>query len=391
VSPRLAAVIPAAGLSSRMRGATPPLPREGFKPLLRLGDESLLGLVAQTFREAGVREIIAVAGHRADETTAEARRLGVRAVVNADYAQGMFSSVTVGLAAVPPSTDAVFVLPVDIPLVRPATVRRLAEHFLGEAVLLPVFQGQPGHPPLIAAPGVSFIRNWPGPEGLRGALAALAGPAGPKHVPVADQNVLFDLDTPDDYREAVVRHRRRGAPTAQETTALWDLYGVPPRGRAHGRAVAAAALAVARALPSAAPSLDMALLESAALLHDIAKGRPNHEVEGGRLLSLEGFADAARIVAAHRDIPPEDAPSISERELVYFADKLVRCDRFVGVPARFQEKLDRFAGDAEAVAAITRRHGNALDMQKRIEGLAGRSVEAILAEAGIGMGESPCR
>jgi len=383
MSPRFAAVIPAAGLSSRMRGATPPLPGDGFKPLLRLGENTLLERTARTFREAGVREIIVVAGHRADETLAEAGRLGLTAVINRDFEQGMFSSVKTGLAAVPANVGAVFVLPVDIPLIRPSTVRRLAESFVGEPVLLPVFQGETGHPPLIAAPGISFILGWQGEQGLRGALDVLAGPDGPKRVAVADAGVLFDVDTPGAYREAQHRFARNGIPTPEETTALLGLHGVSGRGLAHARAVADAALVLGKALPPSSPPLDLALIESAALLHDIAKGSPRHETEGGRLLRLEGFHEAAGIVAAHRDIPPEDAPSIRERELVYFADKLVRCDVFIGVPRRFQEKLDRFSGDAEAVAAITRRRNNALDMQKRIEGLAGRSVEAILAEAGI--------
>lgn len=383
MSPRFAAVIPAAGLSSRMRVAAPPLPGDGFKPLLRLGGSTLLEHTARTFREAGVREIIVVAGHRADETLAEAGRLGLTAVINRDFEQGMFSSVKTGLAALPTDVGAVFVLPVDIPLVRSSTVRRLTESFVGEPVLMPVFQGETGHPPLIAAPGISFILGWQGEQGLRGALNVLAGPGGPKRVSVADAGVLFDVDTPGAFHEAERRFARRGIPSPEETTALLDLHGVSGRGRAHARAVADAALALGKALPASSPPLDMPLIESAALLHDIAKGSPKHEAEGGRLLRLEGFHEAAGIVAAHRDIPPEEAPSIRERELVYFADKLVRCDVFIGVSRRFQEKLDRFADDAEAVAAITRRRGNALDMQTRIEGLAGRSVEAILAGAGI--------
>lgn len=383
MSPRFAAVVPAAGLSSRMRGATPPLPDDGFKPLLRLGERTLLEHTARTFQEAGVREIIVVAGHRADETLAEAGRLGLTAVVNRDFDRGMFSSVRTGLAAVPTDVGAVFVLPVDIPLVRPATVRRLTESFVGEPVLVPVFQGETGHPPLIASPGISLILGWHGEQGLRGALDVLAGPDGPKRVNVADAGVLFDVDTPEAYREAEHRLARSGIPSPGESTALLGLHGVSGRGLAHARAVADAALALGKALPPSSPPLDLALIESAALLHDIAKGSPGHETEGGRLLRLEGFHEVAGIVAAHRDIPPDDAPSIRERELVYFADKLVRCDVFIGVPRRFQEKLERFADDADAVAAITRRRGNALDMQARIEGLAGRSVEAILAGAGI--------
>ncbi|EPR41248.1 metal dependent phosphohydrolase [Desulfovibrio sp. X2] len=413
MSPRFHAVILAAGLSSRMGG---------FKPLLPLGGETLLSRAAGLFREAGVTEITAVAGHRADETLAEAGRLGLAGIVNPDFAEGMFTSARAGLAAVPDGVDAVFVLPVDIPLVRPATVRRLMERFAGAdrtRALTPSFGSgaEPGHPPLIPAGLVPDILAWQGAGGLRGALEGLAAKSGRppaealELVPVADRNILFDLDHPDDYQEAIRRWQRRGVPTPEEAEALLDLQEVPAKGRAHARAVAEAALACARALEAAAArpddakevagdaaladlppdsGLDHELILVSGLLHDIAKGQPRHERAGGRLLDDMGFFSAARIVGAHRDIAPEDAPRITERELVYFADKLVRCDRFVGVARRFQEKLDLFAGDAEATAAISRRRANALDMQRRIEAAAGRDVASILAEVMDVSEAGPC-
>ena len=123
-------------------------------------------------------------------------------------------------------------------------------------------------------------------------------------------------------------------------------------------------------------------MESAALLHDIAKGQPKHEAAGAALLDELGYGVAARIVEAHRDIPPESALEFTEREVIYFADKFVWGSRRVSVDARFQEKLDRFQGDAEATAAIRRRLRNALDMQHRIEEATGAPLERLLAAGG---------
>ena len=130
------AVILAAGLSSRLAGTGE------FKPLSRLagpdgpGAATLLERAAALFRAAGVERILVVAGHRAAETRAEAARLGLGCVENPDYARGMLSSVRAGLAALPGDAGearssgdagAAFVLPVDIPLVRPHTLRLLGE------------------------------------------------------------------------------------------------------------------------------------------------------------------------------------------------------------------------------------------------------------------------
>lgn len=393
VTPRTAAVILAAGLSSRLGE---------FKPLVRLGDATLLERAALLLRQSGAEEILAVAGHRAPETLAEAERLGIRAVANPEYATGMFSSVLAGLravAALRPQPDALFILPVDIPLVRPHTLRLLLERFAAcrdglpahtPAVLHPVFLGQRGHPPLINARHLPELLAWGGDDGLRGGLNALEQRHGAVEVPVADENILFDVDDQPALAEARRRLARRGIPTPQEALALLALHNAGERGLAHGRGVAEAALALARALEdnrtradfapnlNPAPGLDFELIEAAALLHDIAKGQPRHEAAGAALLDSLGFHAVARIVAGHRDIAPETAPRLTERELVYFADKLVRGSTRVPVRARFGQKLELFAHDPEATAAIRRRLANALDMQQRIEAAAGAPLHRLV-------------
>lgn len=378
---RFGAVILAAGQSSRLGE---------FKPLARLGEETLLERAVGLFRRAGVRAVIAVAGHNAAKTQAEAERLGIQAVVNKAHAEGMFSSLQAGLIALPsgpPSQiDAFFVLPVDIPLVRPQTLDLLLARFATApaAVLHPVFLGQRGHPPLVNARHVAEILAWDGQDGLAGALQALEQSRGAGEVPVADGGIHFDVDTPADLAEARRRHGRRGIPTVEEAVALLDLHGAGPRGLAHGRGVADVALALARALNQGGAGLDLELVESAALLHDIAKGQPNHERAGAELLTGLGFSRVAEVVAAHRDIDPADVPRLAERELVYLADKLVRGPERVGIARRFQEKLDRYAHDAEATAAIRRRLEHAQAMRRLVEHQAGRSLDAMVGK-GLGL------
>ncbi len=399
-APRLAAVILAAGLSSRL-GEFKPLARLGAEPEGGSGgsDETLLGRAARLFRQAGVTDILAVAGHRAPETQAEAQRLGIACVINPAYAEGMFTSALAGLRALAsrqPGPDAVFLLPVDIPLVRPHTLRLLEERLAAmcaetpakpPAVLHPVFAGQRGHPPLLLARHLPEVLAWSGRNGLRGALEDLERRHGALDVPVADENIHFDVDDQPALAEARRRLARRGIPTPEEALALLRLHDAGQRGHAHACGVADAALVLARALNAQGAQLDLTLTEAAALLHDIAKGQPKHEAAGAALLDALGFHRAARIVAAHRDSAPQggqpdagqsgSAP-LTEGELVYFADKLVQGSTLVPVRARFQQKLDLFAHDPEASAAIRRRLANALAMQQRIEAAAHQPLHALL-------------
>ena len=139
----LAAIVLAAGYSSRMGE---------FKPLLPLAGISAFERCISMFRAAGVGEVIAVLGHRADELRPLAERCGARCVMNTQFEQGMYSSIVAASRALPDWTKGAFVLPADTPLVRATTIRQLAEAFdpRQEGIVYPVFAGHRGHPPLIA-------------------------------------------------------------------------------------------------------------------------------------------------------------------------------------------------------------------------------------------------
>ncbi|WP_353118007.1 DVU_1551 family NTP transferase [Nitratidesulfovibrio sp.] len=411
-------VVLAAGASSRMA--------PDFKPLLDLHGASVLARCVALFRQAGVADVLVVTGHRADEVATEAERLGVVTVHNPAWREGgMFSSVRAGLETVARrgaetggsgSIDGIddtggagrtgaLLLPVDAALVRPVTVRLLLERAAAHPyrVLLPVFDGQWGHPPLLHASVLPIILADSGDGGLRGALHRL-GPQALAEVGVPDRFILRDMDTPDDYRAACADWPTRAVPTPQEARALLAVRGIPPGGIAHAEGVAAVAVRLADALNAARDmpgpdavsggqsgpgarldrDLDSTLTEAAALLHDIAKGQPRHEAAGGALLRELGFSGVADIVTAHRDTALADDQPLTEQEVVYFADKLVRCHTVVDVERRFGEKLAQWRHDPEAAAAIEGRMRRALALRARIQREAGRTLADILHPLAVG-------
>jgi CTP:molybdopterin cytidylyltransferase MocA len=359
---RFGAVILAAGFSSRMGD---------FKPLMDLGGTTVLERCVRLFREAGVQRLLAVTGHRAPEVRAEAGRLGIRTVHNPAYEAGMFSSVR---SAVPSVTglDGFFVLPVDIPLIRPATVELLLDAYDGR-VAYPVFGGERGHPPLIPSGLIPQIREHDGSGGLQAVLER----ADSLDVPVWDRGILLDADTQKDFSVLRDRVARMSIGERDEAVALAGL-SMTERGQAHGLAVATVALRMAGELSAHGLALDMDLVHNAALLHDVAKGCPGHEAAGGELLGRLGLGGLAHIVAAHRDVPPPVSGVLTEKEVVCLADKLVRCDRRVAVEDRFGEKLNLYRCDEEACAAIRGRLRNALALRDMVEKACGREVGAIL-------------
>ncbi|MHB0876632.1 MAG: nucleotidyltransferase family protein [Anaerolineae bacterium] len=206
----IAGIVLAAGFSSRMGT---------FKPLLPLGSSIALERAIASLRDGGVGDVVVVTGHRAEELRPHLARLGAREAFNRRPESGMFSSVLVGIDALADCATAAFILPADLPLVRPSTIRRLGETYLSRrvAVVYPSFHGKRGHPPLVAR---ACFAESPPPTFPGGLATLLAQQADTVDVPVPDEGVLWDMDTPGEYDRMVARAKREGVPAEEEGESM---------------------------------------------------------------------------------------------------------------------------------------------------------------------------
>lgn len=369
---RLSAVIPCAGFSTRMGR---------FKPLLLLGGRPIIVQVIETVRNANPEEIFVVVGHRAEELAPIVKKAGARILRNPDFAHGMFSSVRIGVRGLADNCDAFIFLPADIPLVRPATLRRLAgiSRRKPERILYPVFLGQRGHPPVIPSDLIPSILENSGDGGLRAVLAEHENQA--LEVPVADENILFDVDRPQDYEAAVERFVRFHDPSPAECEAiLSEVHPTVEDVVHHGRQVQRTAVEICRAMNQAGAGLDESRVAAAGLMHDIAKGTPDHARVGGGILKSAGFDRIAELVAAHTDLPETELHTPGEAAIVYLADKLTEADRFVSLESRFESALQRFGRDPAARSAIKRRQAAAMTLKTKVEQFTGRPLSQLHSE-----------
>ena len=363
---RVAGLVVAAGYSSRMGTS---------KPLLPLGDTTVLGQVLRRLRGGGASPLLVVTGHRGEEVAEEARRHGAVPVPNPDYPEGMFSSIRTGVLALEElDLRGAVLLPVDVPLVKPRTVAALLDRFReeGEVSLdawIPTFQGLRGHPPLLSRRLFGPLVGYRGEGGLRALMVQRGDRV--REVPVADRGVLRDMDTPEAYGEVRGLLAREGVPDREECEALLALEGTPERVARHAREVCRVALALGRALEDRMV-LDLDLLQAGALLHDLAKGQPRHEAQGARRLRRLGYRDLAALVGSHKDLPSRTRTP--EAELLYLADKLVDGERLSTLEARMERMRQRFREDPEAWKAARTRIRRAKGIQERVEALLRRDV-----------------
>ena len=197
----IAAIVLAAGASTRMGRQKLTLPMRDGRPLVRLAVEQVLG--------AGLDDVVVVTGRDAEAVALALAPLPVRTVVNPRYAEGQSTSLRAGLDALRPGTDATVVALGDQPLPDPDIIRRLVAAFraTGHPIVVPVYRDSRGNPVLFANVLFGELRAVTGDRGGREVIAR--DPTRVAEVPI-DLAMPADIDTPQDYEAA----RRTGEPRA---------------------------------------------------------------------------------------------------------------------------------------------------------------------------------
>jgi molybdenum cofactor cytidylyltransferase len=187
----IAGLVLAAGESSRMG-------RD--KALLTYHGHSFLETVVATLRKAGLRQIVVVLGHHADEIRRAVELDEAEIVNNSDYRQGQTSSLQAGLRALKTSAvEGIILALVDHPAVSARVVRSLVQDFQESRapVVIPTFQNRRGHPVLIGRVLFAELLSLSAAEGANTVIRRYGDAA--RLVEVADPAVLRDIDDPESY------------------------------------------------------------------------------------------------------------------------------------------------------------------------------------------------
>ena len=180
------------------------------KQLLPFGERTILERVVDTLLTAGVGEVIVVLGHLADRVRAVLGDRPVRAVVNTEYRQGMLSSVKCGVGAVGAGYDAVLIALGDQPHIEGAVVSEVMRAYrAGDAgIVIPRYGDKKGHPIIINLQRYrEAIANLPEDAGLNGLMQAHADDV--RLIDVATEDIIRDIDVPDDYTRELARFTER--------------------------------------------------------------------------------------------------------------------------------------------------------------------------------------
>lgn len=192
---RVAAIIPAAGMSRRMGRA---------KQTLRIGAHTLVGRVARVVLDAGADPVVVVTRTELRNACELPEDPRIILAINDDADSEMLDSMRIGIEALSPcalrSTDGVMVVPADMPLLSVSAVAACIAAFRAapRSIIKATYNGAGGHPlifPYELAPHVLRLKS-----GLKSLTAEF--PEKVRLIP-CDESVAADVDTPQDYENAL--------------------------------------------------------------------------------------------------------------------------------------------------------------------------------------------
>ncbi|MDR3494466.1 MAG: molybdopterin-binding/glycosyltransferase family 2 protein [Ancalomicrobiaceae bacterium] len=188
----IAAVVMAAGRSSRMGGPNKLLARLDGKPLVAHAVDAAIA--------SSVRSVIVVTGHMEAEVRGALSGRDVTFVHNPDFAEGMSTSLKAGIVAVPEEAEAAIILLGDMPRVTAEMIDRLIAGYdpiAGQLIVVPTFEGRRGNPVVWSRRFFTDLAQVTGDAGARNVIGQY--PEATVEVELGP-GVALDLDTADAIR-----------------------------------------------------------------------------------------------------------------------------------------------------------------------------------------------
>jgi molybdenum cofactor cytidylyltransferase len=185
------AIILAAGESKRMGEP---------KMLLPFGGKTIIEAVTESVVSSEVEGSLVVVGAERERIEEKIKDYGIKIVFNPDFRSGMLSSVQCGFKAVPEGIRAVLVVLGDQPRISSGIINQLIEASkkTGKGIVLPVFEGERGHPVIIDMKYREEVENLRPDIGLRGTV--YSHPEDILEVEVDTASILKDIDDAADYK-----------------------------------------------------------------------------------------------------------------------------------------------------------------------------------------------
>jgi molybdenum cofactor cytidylyltransferase len=174
--------------------------RFGSNKLLHpLADGQAVAVAAGRHLLATIPDSVAIVRPEAFVLGEQLQTFGMRVIVCTEQQQEMGDSLSAAIryASADRPVDGFVIALADMPYIAPQTIRAVADALAaGAQIVVPIYQGQRGHPVGFAASFKSSLENLHGDEGARAIVQQHQ--ASVVRIEVDDAGILRDIDTPAD-------------------------------------------------------------------------------------------------------------------------------------------------------------------------------------------------
>ncbi len=158
-------------------------------------------------------------------------------------------------------------------------------------------------------------------------------------------------------------------------------FGTPDHVVAHCIAVSDVAKRLGDALNKTGFTLDLRLIESAGLLHDMARTDDKHWDVSADFLQQLGFDEEASIIRVHMHHHfPKDPCLSNETDMVCLADRLVLEDHYVGLHIRMDYIIKKAGAQPEIIQRIQANKVLVGEYIAKLEKILGTTIDTIIQE-----------
>ena len=191
----ISAIILAAGESRRMGTHN--------KLLLQIGAEELIRKFVKSVCASVVDNVLVVVGHEAEKIKTVLQDQDLKFVNNNCYEKGMTTSIQSGVQAASLESVGLMICIADLPFAETSDFNYLIQAFTdlrrreSSLIIVPIFKGQRGNPVLFSEEFRDKLLAHNG-EGCKGIVSKY--PQSVREVIMENDNLLRDIDTPEDYK-----------------------------------------------------------------------------------------------------------------------------------------------------------------------------------------------
>lgn len=360
---KISGLIVVAGLSSRMND---------FKPLMKIENKPLIINAINSLRRCNIEDINIVVGYRGNDIEQYVKDQNVNVIYNNKYKSNfMYDSFKIGLDKIKDSCDGVIFLPGDVGFVSKYTIDLLINEINKNKtkIVYPIYKNEVGHPPIISSKCFDYLLNYNGKNGLRGGMDYFKMES--KKIDTPDRFILYDMDYKRDFYKVKYDFENREILSDKDCIYLLDYFNASKAIINHGKKVKEICEDLSKLINNRKNIIDVNLVNAAAILHDIKRQEKKHSEVGANLLDSLGYKKIANVVRSHMKLEAHMKNLINENTILYYGDKLVEEDQFVGLDNRFKEKLNIYKDNQYINNNIIDRYEDALKIKSNIISIVG--------------------